>query len=645
MSLFKQIAIVISIFFMIVLSTVMWLNFKTANDFVQNQLYSKAQDTAYSLGLSISKVADPKDTATMEVMINAIFDSGYYKTIILYDKNGKELIKKENSGKVKGIPDFFINFIDLKTSEAKTDIMMGWAPFGVLSVESHSGYAYKQLWDTLKEISAWFVIISFFVLSGMHLLLRIVLSSLDRLKAQAEAISENNFIIQKKTPFTTDFKPLVLAMNKMVGKVKEIFERESQTLQKYNELLYSDGLTKLPNRRFFKMKLNEYCLSEDASSEGFVLLYSFEDLESIKEALGYKKVDEILLELSKILKSMITEKGKSFVARLGGSDFALVFPEGNKDEIVEKSDILMAASKEIIGRYELDMSVCFANIGITAYKHGDELKNILSRADYSLAVAKSKEPFSSNIYSEKEEKKIVLGKEEWKKEITDAIKEDRLKLAVQPIICDNEKPYQEELYLRLKDRDGRMLSAGYFMPVVSSIGLGNSIDKHVFSLVSRYIEEGIIKKPVAINLSILFISDFAVLEWLEEKLKELKKDVTIYFELSNNDTIKNIDKVLNFKKIVGKYDCGFGIDRFDVQSGNFSYLQKIKPSYIKIDKDYVKELSSGGASKSLELIAKSLDIKLIGTNIESEEDKKLLEDNYITCMQGRYIGDIKIIGE
>jgi len=66
----------LTLFLSIILASVMLLNFKTASEFVQNQLYSDAKNTARSLGLSLSKVADPQDTSTMETLINAIFHSG-----------------------------------------------------------------------------------------------------------------------------------------------------------------------------------------------------------------------------------------------------------------------------------------------------------------------------------------------------------------------------------------------------------------------------------------------------------------------------------------------------------------------------------------------------------------------------------------
>lgn len=51
-------------------------------------------------------------------------------------------------------------------------------------------------------------------------------------------------------PFTTEFRSATVAMNAMVSKVKDIFERENETLVKYQELLYKDAETKLYNRRY-----------------------------------------------------------------------------------------------------------------------------------------------------------------------------------------------------------------------------------------------------------------------------------------------------------------------------------------------------------------------------------------------------------
>jgi len=93
MTLFKQITILLSMLLLIILLTVMSLNFKNATESIQNRLYEDAQNTASSLSLSLGTANG--DLTTMQTMINANFDSGSYNFISLVDMNNKILYKRE----------------------------------------------------------------------------------------------------------------------------------------------------------------------------------------------------------------------------------------------------------------------------------------------------------------------------------------------------------------------------------------------------------------------------------------------------------------------------------------------------------------------------------------------------------------------
>ncbi|PZN84276.1 MAG: hypothetical protein DM484_03115, partial [Candidatus Methylumidiphilus alinenensis] len=88
------------------------------------QLESHAQDAATSLGLSLSPhMSDP---ATMNAMVDAIFDRGYYQEIAIDSVDGKQLIKRINPVQIKGVPDWFIALIPLETPHADALIVNGW---------------------------------------------------------------------------------------------------------------------------------------------------------------------------------------------------------------------------------------------------------------------------------------------------------------------------------------------------------------------------------------------------------------------------------------------------------------------------------------------------------------------------------------
>ncbi|MEA3374313.1 MAG: LapD/MoxY N-terminal periplasmic domain-containing protein, partial [Campylobacterota bacterium] len=199
MTLFQQIALVISFFIIVLILSVMVQNFNTANEFVQEQLYSTANDTATSLGLSLSTV-DQDDIASIESMISAIYDSGYYALIRFTDMQGNPLFSRSQQIIVKDLPQWFIDYVELETAEATITVTRGWKHIGLLSVKSHSGHAYYQLWQTLQQVMLSFLVLTLLVLAGIYLLLKIVLRPLKKVQIQAEAVIKNNFVTYEEIP-------------------------------------------------------------------------------------------------------------------------------------------------------------------------------------------------------------------------------------------------------------------------------------------------------------------------------------------------------------------------------------------------------------------------------------------------------------
>jgi len=325
MSLFKQLSIMLTLFLGVILASVMILNFKTASEFVQNQLYTDAKNTSHSLGLSLSKVADPQDTSTMDTMINAIFDSGYYEFIVLKDVDGKILYERKTDVVVHDVPQWFISIVPLQSSVASSDIMMGWSRFGTLEVRGHTGNAYRQLYLTLIELIQTFLILGLIVFGLLYLLLSLSLQSLKRIRDQAKAIIENQFIFEDKIPFTTEFRSVTVAMNAMVEKVKDIFERENETLRRYHELLYKDTESKLYNRRYLIAKLPDYLQADTVFSSGAYGLFSFDELDRFKKELGYEAYRAIINTFAEILNSEFSSDPQTLIARLNESDFFVFF--------------------------------------------------------------------------------------------------------------------------------------------------------------------------------------------------------------------------------------------------------------------------------------------------------------------------------
>ena len=159
MTLNKQIMLVMSILVLLLLATAMFVNYKNAKAFIQDQLISNAENTASSLGVSIAQVK--ADKAMSETFINAVFDSGYYESIVLSDIDGNVVHESSVPVKVQGIPSWFIDNVRLESSEIVVPISSDWRMIGDLKISGHRGHAYEQIWQAFREMAIGFIVLGF----------------------------------------------------------------------------------------------------------------------------------------------------------------------------------------------------------------------------------------------------------------------------------------------------------------------------------------------------------------------------------------------------------------------------------------------------------------------------------------------------
>ena len=150
MTLFKQIAILLSLFLLILLGTVLTLNFKSANESVSQRLYEDAKNTASSLSLSLGGANG--DISMMSTMINANFDGGNYLLISLVDVDNDILYERVLENSYANVPAWFLELIILEAPIASANVSAGWNQVGILHVQSDLSYAYAELYTIFKNL-------------------------------------------------------------------------------------------------------------------------------------------------------------------------------------------------------------------------------------------------------------------------------------------------------------------------------------------------------------------------------------------------------------------------------------------------------------------------------------------------------------
>jgi len=576
-------------------------------------------------------------------MINSVFDSGYYSMIKLTGLEGETLIESSQPLVVNSVPKWFVNNVKLEAPVAQSEIMIGWNKFGTLHVQSNTGIAYYELYNIVQSVFYVLLAMSITALLISYLGVKAIFIPLKKVQKQAEAILQNSFILQEKIPFTVDVRQIVLAMNVMITRVKDVFEQSAKTLSKYEELLYKDEQTVLFNRRYLQNNFKEYISSEEYSS-GAASMITCKDLRDLKQEIGFNGQQKLI----KSIASIISQNALGMLrARLNEDDFIIVSPNLTTQNAKNLTDKILLTIKEEFIKFNVDMDKHPVFAAIVPYGPKTPLKDVLTTADITLARAKEGKNFASLIY--KSDKEIVLGKEQYKELIETSLKNGMFKFAGQKVESDFAELVHRELYIRLVDSEGRWQIASYFMPMVNEIKMTVEIDLYVLNKFADMLRGGMLEKmQYAINLGKDILSSAQHFNEFENALKKIKQyaSAKIYIEIPNKDDIDTA-VLVGFHQRLRSLGFGFGLDHFGFDAKSIERLSAVNPDYVKIPAANLIDFLGGEASEQrswFEAMMMSRGVKIIATGVENDEQKQNLQNLQINSMQGILISEIENIG-
>jgi len=640
MTLFKQIALMLSILLIIILATVLNLNFQSANESIQDRLYEDAKNTATSLSLSLGSANG--DISMMSTMINANFDSGAYSFISLYDVDDVLIYERKAESEQLDIPEWFSNIIHIEAPVASANVSAGWSQVGILNVQSDVSYAYKQLYSILKSLIISFSIIAVIGLIILNLLLVAILKPLKEVQKQAEAVIRNEFIIQEKIPYTKEFRDVVLGMNNMVSKVKAMFDKGNRELQRQKELEYIDQTTKLRNRKYLIDKLPEF-LKVDATSKGGVsMMISISGVIEANETIGHKKVDKIFNEIADIFREQTEDFKDAIIARINGTEFSIFIPDCESMHGLMLAETILTSSQFVIKKYELNSEETFLSIGLYEYNYTETIGEVLSRSDNALAQAKFKE---WNIHLAKAEESVeVMGKDAWRTILLDVIKNNNFKFVSWAVVnTKSKKTIHNVLSLNMKVDEETTYYFGQFMAPAYQVGLSNDIYENILNMMLKTPDSTFENGTYSLRLPYEYLSQGGTYDKMKAlfSIYALTLPFRLIIEIPDKLASQNSELVQDYKRLFERYQIEMGIFEFIGESKDYKYLQDLRPFYIKGEPSYFISQNEQSLS-ALRLITDSLGISLIATGVMNMDTLEQLEAKDIHIVQGKITDMIEL---
>lgn len=646
MTLLRQLVIVIVTLFILLFVGTLLLSISNTRDYLNDQLRTISQDTATSLGLTLTPPMAEKDMAVVDRMVSAVSDSGYYREVVVSDIEGKPLVSRTQEVKLGSVPQWFVDWVPLETPRGEALIMAGWQQAGTVRVEANPGYAYVALWSNTVESFWWFLAASTVTVLLGVLALHFILRPLRDVELQARAICDREYPVQKKIPWTLELRSVVEAMNRMSIKVKEMFDEQTASIERLRSENYRDALTGLANRRYFEMNLKQLI---ETGKHGALLMLELKDFKQYNEKRGYQAGDDLLRNTGEFLEAGCKSQPhlEYFTVHLSGANFAVVLTNAGEQEALELGNHLAKVLPRFKERGLVDGEEV-GHIGIALFS-GQGYGALLSAADMALRAAQQHGPNAVHLIDPgKSGAGAVHTATQWGDILREALQSKRISLLVQPAKDAHDPGHATILHyeslMRLTDDKGETIPAVVYTPVSKRLGLATDFDRAMIAeVLARLAGKRYGDTPVAVNLFPASLQNAGFVDWLcAELAKAPEAAAKLLIEVAEYGVIENIEALREFTSRVAPYGTRVGLDHFGRGFSSFGYLSTLKLDYIKIDGSYVRGILENKDNQffieSIIKVAHGLEVKVFAVSVETDAELNLLSGLGLDGVQGYGVG-------
>jgi len=620
MSLLKQLFILIAIIFLVIFTVNFITSVNNTRSYLEIEAEIHAQDTATSLGLSLSPhMTAGENDPLLLTMINAIFDRGYYKQIRLVNAKGEELVNSENPGAFESVPTWFIKILPMKTATAETEISSGWTIAGTLFVTINPGYAYLKLYEQAQNALLYSLIAYVFFNILVYFLLRLILIPLKMIEQLAKDIGNGSFNTINKLPWTTEIKNVTISMNFMSGKIKQIIEKLTEKLDKAGQQLQLDVLTKLKNKSCFDGDMKNQLISH---AEGYVIFIRIDNLGAFSKDKGRDVIDFFLVEFAKTLEESIEGiKHDVSVYRFFGSEFAMLAASMSKDEVENLGNILTNNLTVLGQKYSRSDLV---HIGIVPFNIGSSTADILSAASEAYEKAHLIGNNAYVIYQNDEKTRDI---EDWKrlvKRVTEERTYDITFVGKVYKLPEEQDIVMEEIFAEIMDGD-QVVPIGAFISIAEKYDSVTNLDKGIIQRVIQAIADRKIEYPVNINLSMSSVRNPQFLDWMDayfkghqDVVKQLVFGITAY---SASKDLKSFEMFTSFIHDIG---AKIMLKRYESKFISLEQVKRFDLDYLRLARELTTGISKDAGKQqfveAMKEVGDLLDTRIIAEAVENRDD-------------------------
>jgi len=377
--------------------------------------------------------------------------------------------------------------------------------------------------------------------------------------------------------------------------------------------------------------------------EGALLVVGIDNINVVNQAFGYGVADTVIVAVGHRLDQCL--RSSDTIGRLNGDCFGVVLGQCPEDELPAAAEKILDAARDTevatpAGPIHVTVSIGAVVIPASAKTSTDAI----TKAEIALHNAKRSGRNNWSLYRYTEEQREVQRKNMViAEQVKCALREDRLRLAFQPIVDgETHEPLLWECLLRMIQPDGSIVAAAMFMPVVEELGLIRQIDRRVLELAV----EVMVDHPearLAINVSGLTSTDQA---WLRHVVGLLRPKPQVaqrlVVEITETASLEDVEECARFVATLRSLGCRVALDDFGAGYTSFRHLKILAVDMVKIDGSFIRDLPENPANmifiRSLLDLAGNFGLDTVAECVETLEQAEMLRNEGVRFLQGWAFG-------
>ena len=444
---------------------------------------------------------------------------------------------------------------------------------------------------------------------------------------------------------------LILVAAFTVAVLEQRLEARNKQLSKANRELANqavqDNLTKLPNRLFLAEYSHLLFTEHRYRDDKIAFLYiDLDRFKAVNDVFGHHVGDQLLVQLATRIQRILAENQK--LLRIGSDEFLMVLETASIEQAIEKSEQVLRLIQDsfLIAGKEINIS---SSIGIAMYPdHGNNLQDLLINADAAMLMSKYQGRNTYSVFSYSVDQQEAKSQTKLINDLYKAVEEQQFILFYQPKfttksheICGVEALIRwnhpslglltPNMFITGAEKTGLIIQMGYWAleQACKQIQIWERNDTNYF--------------PLAVNLSAVQFEHkhlFSTLERLFDKYQINPNHLAI--EITESTAMHHIDASIRSFERLRQMGIKLAIDDFGTGHSSFLYLKNLPVDELKIDREFIRDLSVGSKDEiileSIIQLAIKLGLVVTAEGVETPSQADILTRLGCQQLQGYLLG-------